>query len=487
MQMQHTRLRFTLVVLCLGLAALRCGPGLSSDIDVEASNDALRRLSAPSNLRVTGVDASSIALAWDASSGPVSRYDIWRGDAAGANAVLMGWVSSDTRTWTAAGLSSNTPYTFTVRARDSKGRVSAPSNTVAASTSSSSSTTPVAPSAPSQVRVTATTTTSVSLAWNPATGDVAWYNVWRADAQHNWVLAGRVSGTTLAFDAGSLSAATTYQFGVRAESSSGQISDASNIITATTASEATSPPSTNVTVLREARGDGDFCTGAPTANWDGFSSNSYGFRSTVTNDGYGGATCSHRFTNVTGGMGISRNWMHADPGSFDANGAVTTTTRMWAGPGEIIWMGVAVKFPNPSIEPYDRVAALSTWPDNKAPTGVIAEFRIQSGKLHFGISDYGGSGQSSFDYFGPLDTPPANTWVFYEVGMRVAADNTGWVEIRKNGQRIGRVDDVVTLTQLNSVVDGYASAQMGLGYADPTRAVDHRIGRAYLARGPLGP
>jgi len=51
------------------------------------------------------------------------------------------------------------------------------------------------------------------------------------------------------------------------------------------------------------------------------------------------------------------------------------------------------------------------------------------------------------------------------------------------------VDNVVTLsTNPNDIyVDGYASAQIGMGYADGSVVADHRIGRAYLARGPLGP
>ena len=62
--------------------------------------------SAPMNLRVTGVTASSVLLAWNASSDNVgvSRYDVLR------NSAVIGGAS--TTSFTATGLASNTSFTY---------------------------------------------------------------------------------------------------------------------------------------------------------------------------------------------------------------------------------------------------------------------------------------------------------------------------------------------------------------------------------------
>jgi chitinase len=85
--------------------------------------------SAPSNLRSTGVTSSSVSLAWNASTDnvAVTGYDVYRGS-----------TLADTVTGTSAtvsGLSASTAYTFTVRAKDAAGNMSAASSSVSATTS----------------------------------------------------------------------------------------------------------------------------------------------------------------------------------------------------------------------------------------------------------------------------------------------------------------------------------------------------------------
>ena len=83
---------------------------------------------APTNLRVTAATSSSVSLAWDAATDNVgvARYEIVQ------TAAVVG--GEDSTTFTAAGLSPSTSYTFTVRARDAAGNVSSPSNLVTATT-----------------------------------------------------------------------------------------------------------------------------------------------------------------------------------------------------------------------------------------------------------------------------------------------------------------------------------------------------------------
>ncbi|MEV0171527.1 carbohydrate binding domain-containing protein [Streptomyces sp. NPDC050803] len=95
------------------------GPGGGSDTQAPT---------APSNLQSTGKSSSSVSLAWNASTDNVgvTAYDIY----SGSNQVLS--VSGTTAT--VGGLAPSTGYTFTVRARDAAGNVSAASNAVSVTT-----------------------------------------------------------------------------------------------------------------------------------------------------------------------------------------------------------------------------------------------------------------------------------------------------------------------------------------------------------------
>src|SRR5690606_32040166 len=81
------------------------------------------------NLRSTGVTSSSVSLAWNASTDNVgvTGYEVYRGS------TLVTTVTGTSHTDT--GLSPNTSYTYTVRARDAAGNRSAASAAVTARTS----------------------------------------------------------------------------------------------------------------------------------------------------------------------------------------------------------------------------------------------------------------------------------------------------------------------------------------------------------------
>ncbi|MGW0807341.1 glycosyl hydrolase family 18 protein, partial [Nonomuraea sp. NPDC002799] len=84
--------------------------------------------SVPGNLRSTGVTNTTVSLAWNASTDnvAVTGYEIYRGT------TLLTTVTGTTHTDT--GLTANTAYTYTVRARDAAGNRSATSNTATATT-----------------------------------------------------------------------------------------------------------------------------------------------------------------------------------------------------------------------------------------------------------------------------------------------------------------------------------------------------------------
>ncbi|MFG2730503.1 carbohydrate binding domain-containing protein [Streptomyces canus] len=97
------------------------GPGGGGGSDAQAP-------SAPGSLRSTGKTSSSVSLAWNASSDKVgvTAYDVY----SGSNQVLS--VSGTSAT--VSGLAASTSYTFTVKARDAAGNVSAASNAVSVTT-----------------------------------------------------------------------------------------------------------------------------------------------------------------------------------------------------------------------------------------------------------------------------------------------------------------------------------------------------------------
>jgi chitinase len=177
--------------------------------------------SAPTNLRVTGVTATSVSLAWNASTDNVgvTRYDVLRNGAAPVGGAAT--------SFTVTGLASDTSFTFTVRARDAAGNVSAASNQVTARTQPSTDT--QAPTAPANLRAPMVTSTSVTLVWDASMDNVG---VVQYDVLQNGVSIGGVSVTNLTVTG--LTPETSFNFRVRARDAAGNVSALSNQVTATT-------------------------------------------------------------------------------------------------------------------------------------------------------------------------------------------------------------------------------------------------------------
>ncbi|SEU13762.1 glycosyl hydrolase family 18 protein [Nonomuraea wenchangensis] len=179
--------------------------------------------SVPGNLRSTGVTSNSVSLAWNASTDnvAVTGYEVYRGS------TLVTTVTGTT--YTDTGLTASTAYTYTVRARDAAGNRSAASAAVTATTSNGGGTDTTPPSVPGNLRSTGVTSSSVSLAWNASTDNVAvtGYEVYRGST-----LVTTVTGTTHT-DTG-LAANTAYTYTVRARDAAGNRSAASAAVTATT-------------------------------------------------------------------------------------------------------------------------------------------------------------------------------------------------------------------------------------------------------------
>ncbi|MBK9225439.1 MAG: fibronectin type III domain-containing protein [Flavobacterium sp.] len=161
---------------------------------------------APTSLTASGTTQTTTNLSWTASTDNVgvTGYDVYQG------ATLKGSTTTAT-TFAVSGLSASTAYTFSVKAKDAAGNISASSNTVNVTTLTPADTT--APSAPTSLTASGTTETSTNLSWTASTDNVAvtGYDVY----QDSSLIGATTSATTFAVSG--LSASTAYTFSVKAK------------------------------------------------------------------------------------------------------------------------------------------------------------------------------------------------------------------------------------------------------------------------------
>jgi chitodextrinase len=169
--------------------------------------------SAPTNLTAPSRTSTSITLSWTASTDnvAVTGYDVYSG------ATLAQTVAATQATVT--GLTPNTTYSFTVRARDASGNVSAPTAALNVTTSLPD-TTP--PSAPAGLTVTSVTSSSASLSWTASTDNVG---VTGYDVYNGTLLTTSVTVTSATITG--LAPSTSYSLTVRARDAAGNVSSPS--------------------------------------------------------------------------------------------------------------------------------------------------------------------------------------------------------------------------------------------------------------------
>jgi chitodextrinase len=172
----------------------------------------------PTGVRVASVTEDSISLAWNRSTDDSGRIHTYLVCYSGF-CLYEGTSGSATIT----GLVPGTAFTFQVKAMDPSGNESALSSPVTGTTASDLT----APTTPGGLRVTATSPSSVSLAWERSTD--RWglgYQVFM-DGQ----LIGGSAGETLTQR--DLAPGSTHTFAVRARDSAGNLSGFSNSVTVT--------------------------------------------------------------------------------------------------------------------------------------------------------------------------------------------------------------------------------------------------------------
>lgn len=199
----------------------------SSSVQVTTENVDTKAPTAPTQLVSTNLTSTSVSLQWHAASDntAVTGYHVYR------NEQLVGTVPD--LQYTDTGLTSDTTYTYTLKASDAAGNTSAPSNPLAITTLPPPDTT--APTAPVAISAVASSQTSVLVSWEASSDNVRVdsYKVYRE---------GRVIATVNALEYTdiNLAANTPYRYTIVATDAAGNDSAESNALTVTI-SDTTAP------------------------------------------------------------------------------------------------------------------------------------------------------------------------------------------------------------------------------------------------------
>ncbi|NEW07486.1 chitinase [Paenibacillus sp. SYP-B3998] len=187
--------------------------------------------SVPSGLVSTGKTQTSVSLSWNASTDnkAVTGYDVYNGSQLALSVTGTSAMVS--------GLTSGTTYSFTVKAKDAAGNVSATSSALVVTTLPTTGVDTQAPTIPTNLASTGKTQTSISLSWTASTDNtvVAGYDVYNGSQ-----LALSVTGTSATVNG--LTSGTAYTFTVKAKDVAGNVSVASAALTVTTDSTSSVQP-----------------------------------------------------------------------------------------------------------------------------------------------------------------------------------------------------------------------------------------------------
>jgi chitodextrinase len=175
--------------------------------------------SIPATISASNITSSSFTATWTASSDNVGvvSYDVFR------DGVLTQNTQSTNFSFT--GLTANTTYNVTVKARDAAGNISAASTALAVKTLAATVADTQAPSTPASVTASNITTSSFTATWTASSDNVG---VVSYDVFRDGVLTQNTQSTNFSFTG--LTANTTYNITVKARDAAGNISAASTAL-----------------------------------------------------------------------------------------------------------------------------------------------------------------------------------------------------------------------------------------------------------------
>ncbi len=201
---------------------------------------------APSALGATAVTSVRIDLSWSASTDNigVTGYLIERcqGPSCSSFTQIAAPAGAGT-TFSDTGLTTNTSYSYRVRAKDGAGNLSAYSNVASATTLPDTQ----PPTAPSSLAANAVSGNRVDLSWTASTDNVGvtGYLIERCQGAgcSSFVQIAAPGGTATTFSDTTAVAGTSYSYQVRATDAAGNLGPYSNVASATTPAPDTQPPS----------------------------------------------------------------------------------------------------------------------------------------------------------------------------------------------------------------------------------------------------
>jgi chitinase len=184
----------------------------------------------PANLAAQVQTGPKVALSWTASTDNVgvAGYRVYRGG------TEIG--TSTTASYTDSSVTAGSSYTYTVRAYDAAGNLSDPSNAASATIPTPGDTTK--PTTPANLAAQVQAGPTVALSWTASTDNVgvAGYRVYRGGTEIG-------TSTTASYTDSSVAAGSSYTYTVRAYDAAGNLSDLSNVASATIPNGGdTSPP-----------------------------------------------------------------------------------------------------------------------------------------------------------------------------------------------------------------------------------------------------
>ncbi len=162
---------------------------------------------APTNLLVTSVAATTVQLAWTDNASTETGFKIER-SASGGNFVQIATVGANITTYSSLYLSPNTAYSYRVRAYDATYN-SLYSNVATA-------TTLPRPPAPSNLVASALSNSSIQLTWTDNATTETGYRIERSADGVSYLQIGTVGADVVSYTSLYLTAGTTYYFRVRA-------------------------------------------------------------------------------------------------------------------------------------------------------------------------------------------------------------------------------------------------------------------------------
>ncbi|MFC8362102.1 fibronectin type III domain-containing protein [Streptomyces griseorubiginosus] len=172
---------------------------------------------APGGVTATAGSATSVHVMWNAVGSGIERYEVYRGSTKVKEVPASQHMVDVTR------LRPATPYVFSVRARDTEGRLGPPSPEARATTPAAVAADRSAPTRPGELRGRTAGSRAVQLSWAASSDDrdVVSYDIYQGGSKIH-----SVGGAQTAAVVTGLRPGTRYSFTVRARDAAGNLSPA---------------------------------------------------------------------------------------------------------------------------------------------------------------------------------------------------------------------------------------------------------------------